>query len=145
MSKNNKLTTKQRMWLRCYIDQGSDTFGNATQAAIDAYNLDPETQYDSAKQIGWENLTKLDLEINELMDEMGLSDAKLLTKLIELLEAKKPFGKNNQLFSDNSTQGKALELALKLKNKLSGKPEVRKRRIVEPLVMCDIKPRPMEP
>lgn len=122
--KKKKLTLKQRAWIRAYSTMGTDTFGNATQSAIKAYNLDPEKQYEAAANIGWENLRKLDLEITELMDEMGLTDTYLMNKLNEGLEAEKPYGKDGVLHSDNTARIKALELGLKLRNKLKDRVEV---------------------
>lgn len=112
------LTPKQKKWLQCYCDYGSETFGNATKSALVAYNLDVESQYASARQIGWENLTKLDIQMIELMDNMGLTDAKLMIKLLEGLEAVRPYGRERKLYGDNGVRLRALELALKLKGKL---------------------------
>ncbi len=73
-SQNNNLTVKQKKWLKYYIETG-----NATQVTIKAYHLDPETQYHSAAQIGYENLKKLD--IGEMMELMGLTNKVLLQVL----------------------------------------------------------------
>lgn len=73
------LTLKQRKWIKHYIE-----LGNATEAAMIAYNL-TEDQRESAAQIGWENIRKLDF--SELMEENGITDARLSKKLDEGLEA----------------------------------------------------------
>lgn len=74
-----KLTLKQRKWLNIYLETG-----NATQAAMQSYDCKDE---ESAAQIGYENLRKLD--ITELMEEGGITDKKLKEKLEEGLEATK--------------------------------------------------------
>lgn len=120
------LTLKQRRWLQCFCDFDSDTFGNATKSAIVAYELIEDGQYHSARQIGWENMTKLDIQVRDLMNEMGLSNTKLVSKLLEGLEASKRYGNDETMHPDNNARLKALELALKLKGVLSDKVELSK-------------------
>lgn len=117
MKEKHELTIKQKVWLKCYSNFGEKTFGNATQSAIVAYGLDPKLQHKSAKQIGWENMTKLDFEIEEVLNGMGITNVKLISKLIEGLEATKPYGKGI-VYADNNARLKALGLALKLKGLL---------------------------
>lgn len=117
--KPKKLTLKQRKWLQLYISTG-----NATQAAIEAYGLDPKKQRDTASQIGWENMRKLEFSIEELMDEGGITDVYLLRKLNENLDATKLFGKNAIEHQDFPSRNKALEIALKMKGKLTDKLDV---------------------
>jgi hypothetical protein len=52
-------TLKFNKWLECFLDKNNKlTYGNATQSAILAYNLDPKTQYGSACQIAHDNIRK---------------------------------------------------------------------------------------
>ena len=68
-----QLTLKQRKWLKLYLE-----IGNATEAAMQVYDCKDR---DSAKSMGWENLTKLDFA--ELMEESGLTDDLLQQKIME--------------------------------------------------------------
>lgn len=136
---NRKLTLKQRKWLKAYISTG-----NATQAAMQSYDCKDE---ESAAQIGYENLRKLD--ITELMEETGLSDQYLNLKLADGLEATKQLGArivikkgsptsqaNGELppadgqtddfieVPDYMTRHKYLETALKLKKRLGGEGSI---------------------
>lgn len=77
-----KLTLKQRKWLKLYIE-----LGNASEAAWQVYDCKDR---ESAAQIGWENIRKLD--VAELMEESGLTDKYLNDKLKEGLEANKQMG-----------------------------------------------------
>lgn len=72
-TRTNGLTLKQRKWIKEYIKTG-----NATKAALKTYDTD---NYDSAAQIGSENLKKL--QITELMEDMGLTDVSLMNIGIE--------------------------------------------------------------
>lgn len=122
-----ELTLKQRKWLLEYMESG-----NATRAALKAYypdfpsdkeypDLDDEQKktYNAASQIGWENMRKLNIEIVDLMDEAGLSDVYLVKKLAEQLEATRLYGKTAIEHMDGAARNKALEMALKMKNKLT--------------------------
>ena len=77
------LTAKQEAWAAEYIRNG----GNATQAAIKAY---PENTYKTAKQIGYVNMTKLDLskEIRREFERQGVTLEKALKPVSKGLEAK---------------------------------------------------------
>lgn len=125
MTEDKKLTLKQAKWLEVFIQTG-----NATEAAMQAYNCKDRM---SARNMGSENMAKLG--ISELMDNMGLTDHKLISKLSEGLEATKVISanviaKNGEGMADaNSmtkdfidvpdmpTQHKFLDTALKLKGK----------------------------
>lgn len=126
VSPERKLTLKQRKWLDLYIKTG-----NATEAAMQVYDCkDRET----AATIGWENIRKLDF--SELMEESGLTDQLLNTKLAEGLDANKVISARiiQRGFSDAQeaneqtddfidvpdmpTRHKYLETALKLKRRL---------------------------
>ncbi len=78
----SNLTFKQRKWLKIYSQ-----IGNATEAAMQVYDCKDR---DSAKSIGSENLTKLDLV--SLMNAQGLTDERLNDKLNEGLESMKQIG-----------------------------------------------------
>lgn len=109
---DKKLTLKQRKWLKLYIETG-----NATEAAAQVYDAKDR---EGAAQIGWENLKKLD--IRELMEEKGVSDHRLVTKIDEGLEATKlatSFTEADQLIPDYATRHKYLETSLKLKKHLT--------------------------
>lgn len=69
----NKLTLKQRLWLKHYLETG-----NATEAARRAgYQCDNEG---SLRVIGHENLTKLNT--SEFMEEMGITKVALIKMLM---------------------------------------------------------------
>lgn len=137
MSEKKELTLKQRIWLQTYMDVEGDYFGNATKSALVAYfpdfpikkerkeyNDEEMKTYKSAKQIGYENLSKLDIPINQLMNEAGLGDSYLLRVLAENLQATRLYGKNGIKHGDYSARNKALEMALKLKDLLKDKIDV---------------------
>ena len=118
------LTLKQRKWLAIYLKTG-----NATEAARKVYDC----TYDSARTIGWENLTKLDF--SEFLEEAGISDQKLTKKLEEGLDAnrvvsavntkKEATASSNDFIDvpDYSVRHKYLETGLKLKKRLVDKVE----------------------
>lgn len=131
-----ELTLKQRIWLQTYMDIEGEYFGNATKSALVAYfpefpikkalpdlTTEERKTYNIAKQIGHENITKLDIPITELMDDAGLSDVYLLSVLAGNLKATRLYGKNGIEHGDYSSRNKALEMALKIKKVLSDKPE----------------------
>ena len=72
-----RLTPKFESWRQLYLDKNNkETFGNATQSALKAYNLDPNIQYGTARVIGHENLTKLNnlrLTVREYLEENGFT------------------------------------------------------------------------
>jgi len=122
MEKERKLTLKQRKFIKYYLESG-----NASDAARKAgYALD--------KQQGYENLTKpyLKQAFVALMDKKGLTDDKIATKLMELMEAKKQISANITYgdadekttdfieVPDNQTQFKATELSMKVKSLIGG-------------------------
>ncbi len=118
-NKERKLTLKQRKWLEVYLETG-----NATEAARQAYNCKSDG---AAGVIGYENLRKLKISISEMMDRMGLSDARLMKILEDGLTACKvelaKFEGNitdEKSFPDFPTRGAYLEKALKLKGHLLG-------------------------
>jgi hypothetical protein len=111
LKKKKRLTLKQRRWLALYMKTG-----NASAAAMEVYDCKDEN---SAAVIGTENIRKLSLPINVLMDEMGLSNEYLLLVLQENLRATKLYGKNGIIHGDYASRNKALEIAGKMKNILT--------------------------
>lgn len=111
-----KLTLKQAAWLKHYIETG-----NATEAARRAGYRGTQQ---SLSAIGYENLKKLQLPVAELMDRMGLSDACLMQKLREGLDAvvtrtATDHGaiSDEREYVDYPTRHSYLDTALKLKGK----------------------------
>jgi len=77
-----KRTLRERKFISAYIENG----GNATKAYL---AINPKYEGDSARVLGHNYLTKLNISQNELMELMGMTDAYLQEKLNEGLEAKK--------------------------------------------------------
>lgn len=77
-----RLTPKQEIFKAEVVKNG----GNATAAAQVAY---PNATYGSAKTIGWENMTKLDLAkaIREEFKRQGVTLEKVLKPIVKGLEA----------------------------------------------------------
>ena len=82
-AKDKRLTPKQEIFSAELIKNG----GNATAAALKAY---PNATYASAKTIGWENMTKLDLAkaIRDEFSRQGVTLEKALRPIVKGLEAK---------------------------------------------------------
>lgn len=82
-AKTRALTPKQEIFSAELIKNG----GNATAAALKAY---PNATYRSAKTIGWENMTKLDLAkaIRKEFNRQGVTLEKALRPIVKGLEAK---------------------------------------------------------
>ena len=99
-------TRKQKHFIESYISNG----GNATQAALKAYNTD---DYNTAKAIGCENLTKpyLSQEINRLMGDSGISVKEALRAVCDALVATTSKGE-----PDHGVMLRAADMALRLSN-----------------------------
>lgn len=80
--KEKRLTPKQEIFSAELVKNG----GNATAAALKAY---PNATYASAKTIGWENMTKLDLakSIRKEFSRQGVTLEKALRPIVKGLEA----------------------------------------------------------
>jgi len=118
MENEVKLTLKQRKFIKYYIETG-----NASEASRRA-------GYALGKEQGYENLTKPHIRqaFMVFLDKKGLTDEKIIDKLIELIEAKRQISANITYgeadektvdfieVPDNSTRIKALELLIKLKS-----------------------------
>ena len=71
------LTLKQREWIKEYL-----LSGNASDAAFKVYDC---KNRESASQIGWENLRKLDY--TEFLEAAGITDDLLQKKILVKLNA----------------------------------------------------------
>jgi len=80
--KKLKRTLRERKFLKAYIDNG----GNATQAFL---TINPKIKGDSARVLGHNLLTKINISVIELLEIMGATDAYLHQKLFEGLDATK--------------------------------------------------------
>jgi hypothetical protein len=111
-----KLTAKQRKWLKIYMETH-----NATEAAMQVYNVKTR---ESAGVIGHENLKKLNFE--ELMDAVGLTEENLLESIVEGRKATRVIVIDNKVqgVPDYATRHKYIETALKLRGNLSNKLEL---------------------
>lgn len=85
-----KPTAKQEKFVAELVKNG----GNATAAAQVAY---PNATYGSAKTIGWENMTKLDLAkaIREEFSKQGVTLEKAVKPIVKGLEAKDKEGNDD--------------------------------------------------
>jgi hypothetical protein len=125
-TKEKDMTLKQRKWMKEYIKSG-----NASDAAMKVYNC---KNRESAAQIGWENLKKLDY--TEFMEECGVTDRMLQDKLTEGLSATKVVSavitgkdadsRTNDFIDieDYPTRHKYMETALKLKQRLVERKDI---------------------
>lgn len=130
-NKEQELTLKQRKWIKVYLETG-----NATEAAMQSYDCQDR---ESAAQIGWENLRKLDYE--DFLEEAGITDKLLQDKIMDGLDATKPISaliiantetgvlktKDNEgqiEVADYAIRHKYLETALKLKKRLIERADV---------------------
>jgi hypothetical protein len=77
-----KLPVLEKKWLSEYLKNG----GNATQAALIATNC---TTYDTAKSRGAQLKKALEPEINAALTKWGLTEEKIVTTHVELLDSKK--------------------------------------------------------
>jgi hypothetical protein len=73
-------------WLKAYLAEGEPTFLDATASAIAAgYRGKSRAVY---RQIGYLNRIQLQRKIAEWLDEAGMSEVQLKTRLLLLMEAK---------------------------------------------------------
>lgn len=131
-----ELTLKQRKWLDIYLETG-----NATEAAMQVYDCKDR---ESAAQIGYENMRKLDY--TDFMEAAGVTDKLLQVKLLEGLDSTKQIGARKIVqgartgheikvdattdtddfidVPDYAIRHKYLETALKLKKRLTDRIDV---------------------
>ena len=114
MPKGDKLTLKQRKWIKEYI-----ATGNATEAAMRVYDVKSRG---SAEVIGTENLGKLRLD--ELMNEMGLTDISLLNVGAEGMTKAVKQSITGEVHPDYAVRHKYWETMLKLKRHLTPNKEI---------------------
>ena len=108
---DKNLTIKQRKWLSIYLE-----IGNASEAARQVYDCEND---ESAGQIGYENLKKLDY--TDFLEAAGVTDKLLQQKIMEGLNSDKvktSLTEPDQVVPDYPTRHKYLETALKLKKRL---------------------------
>jgi hypothetical protein len=73
-------------WLKAYLNEGGPTFLNATASAIAAgYKAKRRGTF---RQIGYLNRIRLERKIAQWLHEAGLSETRLKTKVLELMEAR---------------------------------------------------------
>lgn len=123
MTKKKKATrpNKRLLWFKHYTDESNpSTFLNKTASAKAAqYKCSTE---ESFRAVGYENFTKLHSKIEKWIEDVGLSDNRLKTKLLSLLDAKetKIFQKDGEVIETREVeavevQRKTLDMALKVK------------------------------
>lgn len=102
---NKELSWKQKRFCQIYLELN----GNATQAALEAYN----STYKTSKVIGYQNLQKPHIQsyLRLLMDGIGLSDKEIVVNLKTIIQ---------DGIKSGTTQAKdavkAIELVTKLKD-----------------------------
>lgn len=109
LSEDQKLTIKQRKWLKAYIKTGS-----ATEAAMQAYDCKSR---EVAAHVGYENVRKLDF--GQLMEEAGLTDVVLNNIMAEGLTKPYKVDINGDKHPDYGVRHKYLDTALKTKKKVN--------------------------
>jgi hypothetical protein len=107
--KELNLTLKQRKWIKEYIKTG-----NATEAAMRVYDCKDRN---TAANVGSENLRKL--QVNDLMEEMGLTDVALINIGVEGMTKANKQSITGEIFPDYGTRRGYWETLLKLKGKLN--------------------------
>lgn len=114
-----ELTPKQAIFRQEYIN----TLGNATEAAMRAYDVKDRNV---AKTIGYQNVTKLHMNIKDIMEAAGLTDEFIIQKIKDKAGAKKTIISNGKAYQDedHAIQLKAVELASKIRGLLNDKVEV---------------------
>lgn len=119
-----KRTLRERRFIKAYIESN----GNAAKAYRFTH---PKYKGENAKVLGCRMLTKVNLTVSELLDEMEMTDAALADILREGLSADKPVGISNEMFDDFPTRHKYLDTAYKLKGTYPAeKHDIEERRII---------------
>lgn len=123
---DKKMTLKQRKWLELYLKTG-----NASDSAFQVYNCKDR---ESAANIGWENVRKLDY--TEFLEAAGITDKLLQEKIMDGLEATRTVSAVNTAKNatadstdfvdvpDFLARHKYLETALKLKKRLVDRKDI---------------------
>ena len=120
----NKLSLKERKFLKCYVKTG-----NLAKSAKAAGSKGKDVH--SLSVVGFRMLQAVKPEIDELMHLKGLTDSRLLEKLEEGENATvvRPFAHEGKVISepvyvDYATRAKYLELEAKIKGLLKERREV---------------------
>jgi len=93
-----KKTLREQKFIESYIENG----GNTTRAYM---TINPKCKETSARELGHRMLTKVDIQVRKILDQIGFNDVYLVNKLKEGLE------------SDNlSIRVRYLDMILKLKD-----------------------------
>jgi len=79
-----KLTPKQKLFLKLYLDPESKTFGNGTKSALIAYDTE---DYSTAGQLAYGILKKHQITTKQLMEKKGLGLGRLLDTMDDGLKA----------------------------------------------------------
>lgn len=87
-----RLTPKFNAWYNLYLDKSNkETYLNQTKAALEAYSLDPKTQYQVAAQIGYKNMKKVEDLCLRIAEERGYTVDKWLDKSwLQMLKSDSP-------------------------------------------------------
>ena len=102
----SKLTVKQRKFLDDYL-----ITGNATKSVMKIYGYKSRS---SASTKGSQLLSMMNVSMESLMESQGLSKGRLLKKVNDKLDSKKPFSsptEPDRMVDDNPSQLKAVEIA----------------------------------
>ncbi|WP_319764505.1 hypothetical protein [Maridesulfovibrio sp.] len=114
------MASKREIWLCHYLDQSDPkTYLNAAESARAAGY---KCAKDNFKKIGYVNRRECEKQINDWLDDAGLSESVLKLKLVSLLDAKetKFFQKDGLVktaveVENLGVQQKALDMAMKMK------------------------------
>ncbi len=120
--KRFKWTLRERKFITAYIKNS----GNATKAYL---VINPNAKH--PRQYGYRMLQKVDISTNELLDEMGMTDAFLADILQNGLTSTKAVGLVAKIVDDFPTRHKYLDTAYKLKGTYPAeKHDVEERRTI---------------
>ena len=118
-----KLTLKQSKFLDVYFETG-----NATEAAMQAYDVKVRA---TARQIGSENLAKLDHIVRHMMEERGLTLPLLIDTVKDATKADKWNDFTGEREADHNSRLKAVSIASKwLGMEQSNQPNVQINNII---------------
>ncbi|MFW5887700.1 MAG: hypothetical protein ACOCUH_02770, partial [Bacteriovoracia bacterium] len=104
-----KRTIREKKFIKAYIENG----GNATKAYL---AVNETYKGNSAKELGRRMLTKVDLSDDEIMEELGLTDAYIYEKIKEGTEAIKT-DKTGDEIADYAVRHQYIDTILKLTKK----------------------------
>jgi len=145
--KPNKLNA----WFRAFIDETNpSTFMNQTGSAKAAnYKCSTEASF---ANVGLQNFRKLEDRIKKWLDEVGLSENELKTKLVKLMDAKetKFFQFQGEVTDSREiealeVQRKTLDMAMKVRGMYAPKKRELSGKDGEPLTITTLIPEPDPP